>query len=70
MLPYWVAGSPPQRPPVAVVRFTAASTVYFGDPNDEAFSGHPLFDAGLNYYTFAAGSMDAMAPIVESLAGR
>ena len=25
---------------------------------------------GLNYYTFAAGSMDAMAPIVESLAGR
>jgi hypothetical protein len=50
---YWVAGGPPQRPPVAVVRFSPVSAAYFGSPNDEAFDGHALFKAGLEPYAFA-----------------
>ncbi len=37
---------------VAVVRFDARA-IYFGDPNDEAFQGHPLYRSGLRHYTFA-----------------
>jgi hypothetical protein len=35
--------------PIAVVRFRG-STHYFGPPNDEAFSGHPLAARGLKPY--------------------
>jgi hypothetical protein len=37
---------------VAVVQF-AAGRIYFGPPNDEAFNGHPLYEAGLKPYEFA-----------------
>ena len=36
--------------PVAVVRFSRAKVHYFGPPNDEAFSGHPLSERGLRPY--------------------
>jgi len=36
--------------PVAVVRFSRASAHFFGPPNDEAFSGHPLAARGLEPY--------------------
>ncbi len=36
--------------PVAVVRFSGALAHFFGPPNDEAFSGHPLAARGLEAY--------------------
>jgi hypothetical protein len=36
--------------PVAVVRFSGATAHFFGPPNDEAFSGHPLAARGLEAY--------------------
>jgi hypothetical protein len=48
---YWTADDPERR--VALATFRPAYDVYFGGPNDEAFHGHPLFDAGLEHYTFA-----------------
>ena len=36
--------------PVAVVRFSGATAHFFGPPNDEAFSGHPLAARGLGAY--------------------
>jgi hypothetical protein len=36
--------------PVAVVRFSGATAHFFGPPNDEAFSGHPLAARGLHAY--------------------
>ena len=36
--------------PVAIVRFHRPAAHMFGPPNDEAFSGHPLADRGLQPY--------------------
>lgn len=36
--------------PVAIVRFNRVCAHYFGHPNDEAFSGHPLAARGLKPY--------------------
>lgn len=36
--------------PVAVIRFIRATAHFFGPPNDEAFSGHPLAKRGLKPY--------------------
>ena len=36
--------------PVAVVRFRGVTAHFFGPPNDEAFSGHPLSERGLEPY--------------------
>lgn len=36
--------------PIALVRFSPAFAKYFGPPNDEAFSGHPLAGRGLSPY--------------------
>jgi hypothetical protein len=47
---YWTADDPDRR--VAVATFRFVSGVLFGSPNDEAFNGHPLFEAGLRWYTF------------------
>lgn len=35
---------------IAVVRFHLCYAHYFGAPNDEAFSGHPLYKCGLHLY--------------------
>lgn len=35
---------------VAVLRFDAVLSFMFGDPNDEALNGHPLFERGLQFY--------------------
>ncbi|MFI2743633.1 hypothetical protein ACG2LH_12900 [Zhouia sp. PK063] len=37
--------------PVAIVVFDICYAHYFGPPNDEAFSGHPLSNRGLKPYT-------------------
>lgn len=36
----------------AVVKFEGVLQHTFGYPNDEALSGHPLFEAGLQFYAF------------------
>ncbi|WP_198679991.1 hypothetical protein [Aureibaculum luteum] len=36
--------------PLAIVVFDLCSAHYFGPPNDEAFSGHPLANRGLEPY--------------------
>jgi hypothetical protein len=36
--------------PVAIVRFNLCHAHYFGHPNDEAFTGHPLAKPGLTPY--------------------
>lgn len=36
--------------PLAIVVFDLCSAHYFGPPNDEAFSGHPLSNRGLEPY--------------------
>lgn len=35
---------------VAVIEFDDPVSHYFGAPNDEAFSGHPLYNRGLEHY--------------------
>lgn len=36
--------------PICIVVFKRCTAHYFGPPNDEAFSGHPLADRGLSPY--------------------
>ncbi|WP_051217466.1 hypothetical protein [Paenibacillus assamensis] len=36
---------------VAIVTFSYCKTYMFGSPNDEAFSGHPLYSIGLRPYS-------------------
>lgn len=36
--------------PIAIIVFDRCTSHYFGPPNDEAFSGHPLTEAGLEPY--------------------
>lgn len=36
--------------PIAIIVFNHCTAHYFGPPNDEAFSGHPLAEAGLEPY--------------------
>lgn len=38
------------RESVSVAELVACTSVKFGFPNDEVLHGHPLFDAGLDYY--------------------
>lgn len=38
------------REPIAIVVFDRCTSHYFGPPNDEAFSGHPLAEIGLEPY--------------------
>jgi hypothetical protein len=38
---------------IAVVRFAGPLSHYLGPPNDEAFSGHPLYSRGLKPYSIA-----------------
>jgi hypothetical protein len=45
-----VVGPESSGEPHAVVRFQNASAYYHGAPNDEAFSGHPLYKKGLHSY--------------------
>jgi hypothetical protein len=47
---YWTADWPERR--VAVATFDPAYDILFGAPNDEAFDGHPLYEAGLAHYAF------------------
>jgi hypothetical protein len=46
---YWTADFPDRR--VAVATFAHVAGILFGAPNDEAFDGHPLYEAGLSRYT-------------------
>lgn len=39
-----------QDEPLAIVKFNRYASFMFGNPNDEAFSGHPLFERGLQPY--------------------
>lgn len=39
--------------PIAVVEFQRAYAHYMGMPNDEAFSGHPLYERGLRPHMVA-----------------
>lgn len=45
-----IVGADSEGEPVAVVKFKRCTAHMFGPPNDEAFSGHPLADRGLNPY--------------------
>ena len=47
LLWYW-AGRDHEE--VAVIRFVMPRAHYFGSPNDEARSGHPLYSRGLSFY--------------------
>jgi hypothetical protein len=38
------------RESVSVAELAACTSFKFGFPNDEVLHGHPLFDAGLDYY--------------------
>jgi hypothetical protein len=37
--------------PIAIVTFKSCRSTLFGPPNDEAFSGHPLYSRGLKPYS-------------------
>ncbi len=37
--------------PIAIVEFKFRRSFMFGSPNDEAFSGHPLYERGLHPYS-------------------
>jgi hypothetical protein len=50
---YWAPWRASVQRQVAVVRFHVAHEVYLGGPNEEAFSGHPLFEVGLSGTEFA-----------------
>jgi len=45
-----IVGPDSSGEPVAVVRFERRCASFFGPPNDEAFSGHPLAARGLHPY--------------------
>jgi len=45
--------SDPMEEPVVLLEFSLCYAHLFGPPNDEAFSGHPLFEKGLRPYTMA-----------------
>jgi hypothetical protein len=36
---------------VAIINFEDTLASYFGEPNDEALAGHPLYDRGLSSYS-------------------
>src|SRR5215813_12554762 len=40
----------PMAEEVAIVKFEGVAAHYFGPPNDEALSGHPLYRRGLRQY--------------------
>jgi len=42
--------TPSSDEPAALVRFQRPWAIAFGAPNDEAFSGHPLYERGLHPY--------------------
>ncbi len=42
-----------EKEAVAIVKFDFCDAHMFGPPNDEAFSGHPLYERGLQYYSLA-----------------
>lgn len=44
------AGGAADRLSVTVAELVTCTSVKFGFPNDEVLHGHPLFDAGLDYY--------------------
>jgi hypothetical protein len=46
-----VVGKETEGESVAVVKFSLCFAHMFGPPNDEAFSGHPLSDRGLEPYS-------------------
>ena len=46
-----VVGNDIEGEPVAIVKFSLCFAHMFGPPNDEAFSGHPLSDRGLEPYS-------------------
>jgi hypothetical protein len=45
-----IVGTDAEGESVAVVKFKRCTAHMFGPPNDEAFSGHPLADRGLDPY--------------------
>jgi hypothetical protein len=50
MVAYRTAVIAPTDEEFAVLRFPVCTIVKFGDPNDEALPGHPLYPKGLGYY--------------------
>jgi hypothetical protein len=40
-----------ENEPIAIVTFKSCRSTLFGPPNDEAFSGHPLYSRGLKPYS-------------------
>lgn len=51
VLSYWEIDEPPYEPttaPLAVIRFTRPYMHFFGPPNIDAISGHPLSGRGLH----------------------
>jgi hypothetical protein len=45
-----VVGPDSEGEPTAIVSFSRYTAYFHGPPNDEAFSGHPLSDRGLDPY--------------------
>ncbi len=45
-----VVGVETENEPIAVVEFSRYASFMFGNPNDEAFHGHPLYERGLRPY--------------------
>ncbi len=45
-----IVGKETEDEPLALVRFSVCYASMFGPPNDEAFTGHPLADRGLEPY--------------------
>ena len=52
VLTFLVAEIAPTTKRFAAVRFPRCWALKFGYPNDEALSGHPLYEKGLGYYGF------------------
>ena len=51
---------------VAIVKFDSYATM-FGPPNDEAFSGHPLYQRGLRLYGFFEVTSSSWIRSLESM---
>ena len=49
---YIVSSAHNPEEPYAIVRFGGVLQHTFGYPNDEALGAHPLYDYGLQYYSF------------------
>ena len=60
----------PEGNHVAICRFTGLGAVYFGAPNDEALSNHPLYERGLDFYGAFRVARSSWAAAVSDLGWR